>query len=170
MGFGPDGYLYVSVGDGGGSDDNDSGHTPGIGNSQDITNNLLGTVLRIDVDGDDFPSNPNRNYAIPADNPFVNRLGDDEIYVYGMRNPWRCSFDNETGDLYIADVGQNQREEVTVIPAASGGGHNLGWRLREGTIETPGSVGGNAPADAIDPIYDYQHGNGSFRGLSLIHI
>lgn len=167
MGFGPDGYLYVSVGDGGGSDDNDSGHTPGIGNSQDINNNLLGTVLRIDVDGDDFPSNPNRNYAIPADNPFVNRLGDDEIYVYGMRNPWRCSFDNETGDLYIADVGQNQREEVTVIPAASGGGHNLGWRLREGTIETPGSVGGNAPADAIDPIYDYQHGNGSFRGFSV---
>ena len=165
--FGDDGYLYVSVGDGGSSNDNGTGHTPGIGNSQDTTNNLLGTILRIDVDNDDFPSNAQRNYAIPSDNPFVGTPGDNEIYVYGLRNPWRCSFDRDTDDLYIADVGQGTREEVTMIPAGSGGGYNLGWRLREGTIETPGSVGGPAPADAIDPIYDYEHGNGDFEGQSV---
>ena len=167
IGFGDDGYLYISVGDGGGSDDDDSGHTAGIGNAQDITNNLLGTILRIDVDSDDFPGNSQKNYSIPADNPFVGILGDDEIFVYGMRNPWRCSFDRATGDLYIADVGQDRREEITVIPANSSGGENLGWRLREGVNETQGSVGGPRPADAIDPIYDYAHGNGDFRGFSV---
>jgi glucose/arabinose dehydrogenase len=157
--FGPDGYLYLSTGDGGGSDDNDVGHTAGTGNAQDITDNLLGKILRIDVDGDDFPTDSERNYAIPPDNPFVDATGDDEIWVYGLRNPWRDSFDRATGDLYIGDVGQTACEEVDVQPASSAGGENYGWRLREGVLATPtGGVGGAKPAGAIDPILDYPHG------------
>jgi glucose/arabinose dehydrogenase len=168
MAFGPDGFLYIGSGDGGGSDDNDTGHTAGTGNAQDITNNLLGKLLRIDVDGDDFPADANRNYAIPADNPFVGVSGDDEIWAYGLRNPWRAGFDRATGDLYIGDVGQSSREEIDVQPAASAGGENYGWRLREGTISTPtGGVGGAAPPGAIDPIYNYLHGAGSFQGNSV---
>ena len=167
LGFDSSGYLYISVGDGGSSDDNGPGHTPGIGNAQDTTNNLLGKILRIDVDNDDFPADAEKNYAIPASNPFSGSANDDEIFAYGLRNPWRCSFDRETDDLYIADVGQNRREEVNVIPGAGSGGQNFGWRLREGLIPTPGSVGGNPPAGAIDPIYDYEHGSGAFEGFSI---
>ena len=161
MAFGPDGYLYLSTGDGGGDDDNDAGHTAGTGNGQDITSNLLGKILRIDVDGDDFDTDPARNYAIPPDNPFVGTNGDDEIWVYGLRNPWRNSFDRATGDLYIGDVGQTACEELDVQPGTSTGGENYGWRLREGVIATPtGGVGGARPAGAIDPIFDYPHGTG----------
>jgi glucose/arabinose dehydrogenase len=163
LGFGPDGYLYISVGDGGGSYDEDAGHTPGTGNGQDITSDLLGKMLRIDVNGDDFPADSTRNYAIPADNPFVGKTGDDEIWSFGLRNPWRASFDRATGNLYIGDVGQDTREEIDVQPAGSAGGQNYGWRLREGTIATPG-VGGARPPGEIDPIYDYPHGNGQFEG------
>jgi len=132
--FGPDGYLYISTGDGGGSDDNDSGHTTNIGNGQDISN-LLGKLLRIDVSGDDFPGNAFRNYRIPTDNPFVGVSGAaEEIWAFGLRNPWRCSFDRLTGDLYIADVGQGAREEVNFQPAASIGGENYGWRVMEGNL------------------------------------
>jgi glucose/arabinose dehydrogenase len=159
--FGPDGNLYISFGDGGGDDDNDTGHTAGTGNAQDITDNLLGKILRIDVDGDDFPADPARNYAIPPDNPFVGETGDDEIWVYGLRNPWRNSFDRLTDDLYIGDVGQLACEELDVQPGTSAGGENYGWRLREGVIATPtGGVGGARPAGAIDPILDYPHGAG----------
>ena len=106
MDFGPiDDYLYVATGDGGSSGDPQN-------NANDITNELLGKILRIDVDGDDFPADSTRNYAIPSDNPFVGATGDDEIWAYGLRNPWRCSFDRATGDLYIGDVGQNLREEI----------------------------------------------------------
>jgi glucose/arabinose dehydrogenase len=168
MGFGPDGLLYIASGDGGGSSDNDAGHTAGTGNGQDTTDNLLGKILRIDVDGDDFPADPSRNYAIPASNPFVGSAGDDEIWSYGLRNPWRASFDRETGDLYIADVGQAAREEIDVQPAASSGGENYGWRLREGVIATTaGGVGGASPPGAIDPIYDYAHGGGDTAGNSV---
>ena len=162
MGFGPnDGLLYISSGDGG------AGNDPGD-NGQDITNNLLGKMLRIDVRGDDFPADAGRNYAIPASNPFVGVTGDDEIWSYGLRNPWRASFDRDNGDLYIADVGQNNREEVDFQPAASVGGENYGWRLREGTIATPtGGVGGAAPAGAVDPIYEYTHGGGASEGFSV---
>ena len=171
IGFSPnDDYLYIMLGDGGGSDDNDPGHTAGTGNAQDITSNLLGKALRIDVDRDDFPSDANRNYGIPFDtaespgNPFApatpgatNPTGDDEIWAYGLRNPFRAGFDRATGDLWIGDVGQNTREEIDFQPGNSQGGENYGWRLREGLIATPsGSVGGAKPAGAIDPVYDYR--------------
>lgn len=159
MDFGPDGFLYVATGDGG------SGNDPQE-NAQDITDNLLGKMLRIDVDGDDFPADANRNYAIPPSNPFVGISGDDEIWAYGLRNPWRNSFDRETGDLIIADVGQNAREEINFQSADSTGGENYGWREREGTIATP-SVGGPKPPGAIDPIYDYPHNGSSIGGFSV---
>jgi hypothetical protein len=156
LGFGPfDGYLYIATGDGGDSFDSGSGHTEPGGNAQDLSDNLLGKLLRIDVDGDDFPADPLRNYAIPSDNPFVGRDGDDEIWAYGLRNPFRCGFDSETGALYCGDVGQGQREEVDYLPPGSPGGENLGWRLREGMFPTPGGVGGPVPADGINPIFDY---------------
>jgi hypothetical protein len=156
IGFGPDGFLYVASGDGGGGNDQGTGHTTGTGNAQDITDNLLGKILRIDVDADDFPGDSQRNYSIPADNPFVRIDGDDEIWATGLRNPWRASFDRLTGDLYVGDVGQGRCEELDVQPAASVGGENYGWRLREGTIATP-TVGGPPPAGAIEPIFDYPH-------------
>ena len=167
IGFGPDDLLYIATGDGGASNDIGTGHTAGIGNSQDTTNNLLGKILRVDVDGDDFAGDANRNYSVPASNPFVGQAGDDEIYVFGLRNPFRNSFDRQTGDLYIADVGQNAREEINILFNDSSGGANFGWREREGTIQTPGSVGGPKTADMTDPIYDYTHGNGNLQGRSV---
>jgi len=138
--FGPDGFLYVSTGDGGGS-----GDVHGTcGNGQDRTT-LLGKMLRLDVRGVAPLSLPpdcggsGANYRIPADNPFADGLGGscDEIWTYGLRNPWRSAFDAATGDLYIADVGQNCWEEVDYLPAgaggAGGGGQNLGWRQMEAT-------------------------------------
>lgn len=165
IGFGPDGLLYVATGDGGNGNDVGSGHTAGIGNSQDITNNLLGKMLRVDVNGDDFATDNLRNYAIPAGNTFVGTTGDDEILLYGLRNPFRCSFDRGTGDMYIGDVGQNAREEINVYPAAGNSDRNMGWRLREGTITTP-SVGGSRPSDNLEPIYDYLR-TGIFGGNSV---
>lgn len=116
--FGPDGYLYVGLGDGGGGGDT-------YGNGQNL-GTLLGAILRIDVDVD-------TTYAVPADNPFVGQAGArGEIWAYGLRNPWRFSFDRATGDLYIGDVGQNAWEEIDVEPAGSGGGRNYGWNIMEG--------------------------------------
>jgi glucose/arabinose dehydrogenase len=158
IGFGPDDYLYWATGDGGGS-----GFQPGIpsfaDNSRDITDNLLGKVLRLDVNGgDDYPADPLRNYRIPGDNPFAGKEGDDEIWVYGLRNPWRCSFDLTTGDLYIADVGQDSREEINVQPALSLGGENYGWNVKEGTrVLQPGL---NSPT-LVDPVYEYPHSEGA---------
>lgn len=158
LGFGPDDLLYIALGDGGCCHDDGTGHTSGTGNAQDLTDNLLGKILRIDVNGDDFPADATRNYAIPADNPFVGATEDDEIWAYGLRNPWRSSFDRGTGDLYIADVGQGSCEELNVQPASSPGGENYGWRLREGIIATPsGGVGGAAPPAAMDPVMVYPH-------------
>lgn len=118
--FGPDGYLYVGIGDGGGQGDRHGS----IGNGQNL-GALLGKILRIDINKDP--------YAIPQDNPFVNQGGArPEIWAYGLRNPWRFSFDRATGDLYIADVGQSSYEEVNFQPASSHGGENYGWRIMEG--------------------------------------
>jgi glucose/arabinose dehydrogenase len=170
--FGPDGFLYVATGDGGGGDDDDAGHTDGIGNGQDITDNLLGAMLRIDVNGDDFPSDPDRNYAIPASNPFVGIDGDDEIWAYGLRNPWRNAFDRETGDLWIADVGQRDWEEVNFQPADSAGGENYGWRCREGMhdFNTDNCTG----LGYTEPIHEYSHslgcsitGGNVYRGCAV---
>lgn len=163
IGFGPDGYLYVQIGDGGDFMSHDA-----PGNGQGITTELKGNILRIDVDGDDFPADPLRNYAIPATNPFVGFVGLDEIWAYGLRNPWRGSFDRLTGDYYFADVGQDTREEVDVEEAGSLGGRNYGWRLREGLIATPtGGIGGPQPPGGVDPIYDYVNGTGSSEGASV---
>ncbi len=173
IGFSPvDKYLYMSSGDGGGSNDSGGGHTPGTGNAQDITNNFLGKMLRIDVDGDDFPADAARNYSIPATNPFkagvgdpADDVGDDEIWAYGLRNPFRASFDRMTGDLWIGDVGQSAREEIDFQPANSDGGENYGWRLREGRIATPsGGVGGPPPPGNVEPVYDFDRDADQFGG------
>ena len=134
--FGPDGYLYIGTGDGGAAGDP-------FGNGQK-TDTLLGKVLRIDVDSGD-------PYAIPADNPFGN-----EIWDYGLRNPWRISFDSLTGDLYIGDVGQGTWEEIDIHPSGAPGGINYGWKFREGAHEYDGI----APAGLTDPIAEYSHAEG----------
>lgn len=134
--FGPDGYLYAGLGDGGAAGDP-------FGNGQSL-DTLLGKILRIDVDSA-------QSYAIPADNPFG-----DEIWAYGIRNAWRISFDSVTGDLYIGDVGQGEWEEIDFIPADSAGGENFGWDYREGAHDYEGG----GPADMIDPIAEYSHGEG----------
>lgn len=152
--FGPDGMLYIGNGDGGAANDpKDSGQS---------MDSLLGKILRIDV-------SPKTGYTIPKDNPFV---GKDkilpEIWAYGLRNPWRCSFDRETHDLWIGDVGQNAWEEIHFMPHAKGAGANYGWRLREGLIATPKEkVGGEKPAGSIDPVYVYKHGSGPKEGMSV---
>ncbi len=143
--FGPDGYLYVSFGDGG------SGNDPGNRAQSDTT--LLGKILRIDVDG----GSP---YAIPPDNPFVGLPPLDEIWAKGVRNPWRWSFDRLTGDLYIGEVGQNAWEEVDFQPANSTGGENYGWRCMEG-FHCTGLSGCtcNSPTLTL-PIQEYSHSDG----------
>ena len=147
LAFGPDGYLYIATGDGGGANDP-------AGNAQNL-NVLLGKILRIDVDGDDFPGDPTRNYAIPQDNPFAGATaGADEIWDYGLRNPWRISFDPQTGDLYIADVGQGAREEVNFEVAGGPGGFNYGWDYREGRLPGP-TPPPNPPIEFTDPVFEY---------------
>ncbi len=149
--FGPDGYLYIAFGDGG------SGGDPG-NRAQDITDQLLGKMLRLDVSN----ATQEEPYAIPADNPFIGVAGDDEIWAYGLRNPWRDSFDRVTGELYIADVGQGTREEVDVQPADSIGGQNYGWRCYEGSIGY--DLTGCPPASTmVFPIHEYTHGGSPFR-------
>lgn len=162
--FGADRYLYIGSGDGGSSDDNNSGHTGGnntqpagvLGNALDTTN-LLGKILRIDPLGSNGPGG---SYGIPASNPYTGLGGGvrEEIYAHGLRNPWRFSFDHRpggTGRLFCGDVGQGKVEEVNLI--TSGG--NYGWRYREGSFEfDPVMTGtGNAPATWIDPIAQYAH-------------
>ncbi len=143
--FGPDGYLYIGMGDGGSAGDP-------WGNAQN-KGVLLGKLLRIDVDSGD-------PYGIPADNPFVGEQGvRPEIWAYGLRNPWRFSFDRKTGDLYIADVGQNKWEEVDVQPASSKGGENYGWDIMEGfhCFEPPS---GCNPTGLTMPVLEYGHDQG----------
>ncbi len=160
--FGPDAMLYIAVGDGGAADDQGDGHAAG-GNGQDLSDgNLLGKILRIDPMG---ANSANGEYGIPADNPFVGRQGADEIYAYGFRNPYRFSFDSETGRLIAADVGQNDIEEIDIV--VSGG--NYGWPVKEGSFlfDMNGSERGfttdfspGVPAGMIDPVAEYDHDEG----------
>ena len=145
LAFGPDGMLYIGLGDGGsGGDPDNNGQRP---------ETLLGSILRVDVDG----GSP---YAIPTDNPFV---GDptafEEVWAYGLRNPWRFTFDRQTDDLYIADVGQSEREEIDYEPASSPGGVNYGWNVMEGSAcyEPPS---GCSQAGLTLPMHEYTHADG----------
>ncbi len=163
LAFGPDGMLYISLGDGGGANDVGPGHVPG-GNAQSLApGNVLGKILRIDPLG---RNSANGKYGIPADNPFVGMgHGAPEIYAYGLRNPFRMSFDSRTGTLYAGDVGQNQIEEVDIIEK----GHNYGWPVKEGTFLFDvnaagfGFVYANSPGSPVgltDPIAEYDHADG----------
>lgn len=157
--FGPDGYLYVAVGDGGAADD------PHM-NGQNLRT-LLGSILRIDVDNKD----KGLAYAIPADNPYAKekKLARREIWAYGLRNVWRMSFDRATGALWAADVGQNIWEEINIIER----GGNYGWNLRE--ARHPFGPGGTGPReDFIEPIWEYHHklgksitGGNVYRGTQV---
>jgi len=139
--FGPEGYLFISTGDGGSAGDPEN-------RAQDMTS-LLGKILRIDVNGDP--------YATPPHNPFVDDPdARDEIWASGMRNPWRFSFDRETGDLWIADVGQNEYEEVNFEPAESGGGLDYGWRCYEGNHEY-NTNGCQNQGSYTFPVHEYSH-------------
>lgn len=140
LAFGPDGYLYIGLGDGGSAGDPQN-------NAQSL-NNLLGKLLRIDVDQGEL-------YGIPADNPFSGRSGLPEIWGYGLRNPWRFSFDHLSGDLYIGDVGQGQWEEIDYLPAGSPGGSNFGWRFYEGLHPYTGSP--PSGTEFILPVAEYGH-------------
>ena len=157
--FGPDGYLYIAVGDGGAFND------PHM-NGQNL-HTLLGKILRIDVDRQD----PDLPYAIPSDNPFARRpnYARGEIWAYGLRNPWRVSFDRETGTCWAGDVGQNTWEEIDIIRR----GGNYGWNLREG--QHPFGPGGfTANENLIEPIWEYHHdvgksvtGGSVYRGKQI---
>jgi glucose/arabinose dehydrogenase len=161
-------YLYIASGDGGGGGDTGTGHTATIGNAQDTTNNLLGKMLRIDVNGDDFPTDATRNYKIPSTNPFVGVTGDDEIWAYGLRNPYRDSFDRQTGDLWIGDVGQGAREEIDFQAASKTTVSNYGWRLWEGNLNYGAQPTDPFPPDYVGPIYDYTRGSGALQGETVI--
>ncbi len=140
--FGPDGYLYIGLGDGGSAGD--------PGNRAQNRRNLLGKLLRVDVNGA-------TRYTIPPDNPFVGIRGvRREIWALGLRNPWRFSFDRLTGDLYIADVGQSNWEEVNFQPAGSLGGENYGWRLMEGNHCFDPAVNCD-DGSLVPPIAEYDH-------------
>ena len=154
--FGPDGNLYLGFGDGG------SGGDP-LGNGQSL-NTLLGKILRLDVDNDD-------PYAIPQDNPFASGGGEPEIWAYGLRNPWRFSFDSATGDLYIGDVGQSEWEEIDFLKAGSAFGANFGWNAMEGMH----AFNGSDSTAFVAPVAEYSHnGDGCsvtggyvYRGAAL---
>jgi glucose/arabinose dehydrogenase len=155
---GDDNNLYIGAGDGGGTNDQGNGHIEPGGNAQNNTT-LLGKILRVHVD-----SNLG-TISIPSDNPFFGSgTFRPEIWLFGLRNPYRASFDRQNGRMFIGDVGQNTREEVDVQEASNpGGGENYQWRLREGAIATPTGnpvVGGSAPPGSVDPIQDYGRSTG----------
>ena len=144
LAFGPDGYLYAGLGDGGGGGDDHGAYGNGLN-----TDILLGKLLRLDVDA------TAADYAA-ATNPFVGGGGRPQIWAYGLRNPWRFSFDRDTGDLYIADVGQNEWEEIDVQPASSGGGENYGWRAYEAfTVFDSGNL--DRATNHTEPILAIRH-------------
>ena len=149
LNFGPDGMLYVPTGDGGGAFD--------VDNHSQTTDDPLGKMLRLDINTDE-------PYEVPADNPFLNDPNTlDEIWAIGLRNPWRFSFDRETGDMYIADVGQGKLEEINFQPANSLGGENYGWNCLEGTTNArPDNCDGDDVLTA--PVFEYAHDDGNCGG------
>ncbi|MDQ3115299.1 MAG: PQQ-dependent sugar dehydrogenase [Verrucomicrobiota bacterium] len=152
IGFSPragdEGNLYIASGDGGSSNDAGTGHIEPGGNAQNLTT-LLGKMLRIHINSDG-------TYSIPADNPFARtRNVRKEIWAYGLRNPFRNSFDRSLGTFFMGDVGQSQREEIDAEEATQAGGRNYGWRVREGSIQNPAYPGDPVPPGAVDPAYDY---------------
>ncbi len=169
--FGPDGYLYIGMGDGGSANDPHC-------NAQS-SGSLLGKMLRIDVNRSvDQPP----FYGIPAENPYVGRGGPPEVWAFGLRNPWRFSFDRLTGDLFIGDVGQDAREEIDYQPLTSRGGQNYGWKIMEGSLcGAGGTAGCNFPVPPCGdpaytlPILEYTHDGGRcavtggyvYRGLAI---
>jgi glucose/arabinose dehydrogenase len=166
--FGPDGYLYIALGDGGSANDDAPGHGT-TGNGQNI-HTVLGSILRIDpidpgltMDSPD-PVSANGSYRVPSDNPFVGTEGVDEIYAYGLRNPYRFSFDRQSGILIVADVGQGFVEEINIVHK----GGNYGWKIKEGDfLFDPDGVVSDQPfedPDLIDPVVQYDHD----EGLSVI--
>ena len=176
LNFGPDGHLYIAIGDGGAADDQGIGHADG-GNGQDLSpGNVLGKILRIDPTGS---NSANGQYGIPADNPTVGPDAAEEIYAYGFRNPFRFSFDTRTGRLWAADVGQNDIEEVDIVRA----GGNYGWPVKEGSFlfdmngDEPGfttDFSPRRPRGLIDPVAEYDHDEGVsitggfvYRGRSI---
>jgi glucose/arabinose dehydrogenase len=147
LAFGPDGYLYIGMGDGGDAND--------PGNRAQNTNELLGKILRLDIDHSD-PIGGTR-YSSPPDNPYYgSTAGRDEIYAIGLRNPWRFSFDRLTRQLYVADVGQSAREEVDIVTL----GGNYGWRVYEGFLCTNNDATLCIPENYALPRFDYAHAGG----------
>jgi glucose/arabinose dehydrogenase len=180
LAFGPDGFLYISIGDGGCCEDMGPGHSS-QGNGQD-TSNILGKILRIDplsptlTDANIGPESANGHYRIPADNPFIAGGGAGEIFAYGFRNPYRFSFDSQTADLVVADVGQDNVEEVDIVIK----GGNYGWPLKEGSFSfnrqanTVSTNTSGLPAGLIDPVLEYDHTQGDaiiggfvYRGAAI---
>lgn len=173
--FGADGHLYLSTGDSGEMDPGNNASNLGV---------LKGKILRLDVNGPDglpgtgdddgFPADADRNYQIPAGNPFIGVAGAmPEIWAYGLRNPWRCSFDRAAHDLYIGDVGQGQREEIDFQPFGTGGSF-FGWRCLEGTIPTNYAGCPAVLPPSVPPIHEYSHSVGSaviggyvYRGCAI---
>ena len=149
--FGPDGYLYIGLGDGGSAGDPEN-------RAQDLSN-LFGTILRIDVSN-------HEHYKIPEDNPFyANNEFKPEIWHYGLRNPWRFSFDKETGDMYIGDVGQHNWEEIDFQPANSNGGLNFGWKILEGTHCYPKDDGNCLKEEMTPPLFEYPNDANYFKTI-----
>lgn len=171
--FGPEGHLYVGVGDGGGASDTGRGHVDDWydenagGNGQDVSENLLGSILRIDVADTDASA-----YSIPTDNPLVGQTGRDEHFAWGFRNPWRFSF--HEGRLYAADVGQNRFEEIDHVRK----GGNYGWNVREGShcfsTSSPSEPPDSCPSETadgeplVDPVIEYPHSGQSVSGVAVI--
>lgn len=159
LAFGPDGYLYISVGDGGAA-----GYGDQEGNAQN-PGTFLGSILRVDVDRGEL-------YGIPEDNPYTSGEGLPEVWAYGLRNPWRFTFDRLTGDLFISDVGENRWEEINYLPAGSPGGSNFGWSFLEGTSTYKNQP--PATLKLVDPVTTYDHSQGCsvtggvvYRGATL---
>lgn len=168
LAFGNDGYLYISTGDGGGGNDTDEGHVAG-GNGQDITQNLLGSILRVDVNSTE------EDYIIPADNPFVGVDGFDEIFAFGFRNPYRFSFDPE-GNVIVADAGQELYEEIDLVEK----GGNYGWNIKEGAHCFDPANADTSPTSCAsedangkalkDPVIEFKNSKNFSDGLGNVSI